>query len=447
MNKSVPNYGLYRNEKLILVGIIFTMLVMEWSYGRPEFVLPTILSYPGWLAGLVLPLLFFVRTRFILNSSARVAFNRFILLWFGFVFVLVMQMIISHDALGTYNRFILIEFVAMPLWLVVGFIYAAELDAVKRLLGRFALFAAWASLLSFCLRLTVTPDLIPLGVAGWPMRLFFLFGFCWYLSLYLTGFMSEKKLSSGVLLGFAACSLEVVFTLHKPIIWATLFSLATLFLIFSVNLKSRIFYKTFTRFLKLTVAFVLLTVVLNTIFDGVVSRNIKEFISVRVLHQSEEGDTDVTLERAAGGRFELWTNALADFGRNPWFGGGIKDSEIDLEGSVSLHNGYLDLLFIAGVFGFIIILYGIWFWLRRVVNSLKYAPLMLVQSTCLAYIVGIIMFNLGGTSRLFPGISYFIMLIFGISLRLAVDNRFKNLKILPCQTQSHVNLEKDRKLT
>jgi len=57
------------------------------------------------------------------------------------------------------------------------------------------------------------------------------------------------------------------------------------------------------------------------------------------------------------------------------------------------------------------------------------------------------MFNLGGTSRLFPGISYFIMLIFGISLRLAVDNRFKNLKILPCQTQSHVNLEKDRKLT
>jgi hypothetical protein len=45
----------------------------------------------------------------------------------------------------------------------------------------------------------------------------------------------------------------------------------------------------------------------------------------------------------------------------------------------------------------------------------------------LIFIVGILMFNMGGTSRIFPGITNFIALISGISLRLAVFSSPNNL--------------------
>jgi len=410
---------------LYLPGIIIPLLVMEWNYSRPGFTLPLILSYPGWLAGLCLPLVILMRTRIALSPAARATFNRFLFLGLGFVLVLTLQGVLHPEAATTYSQFLLIEFVALPLWGIAGFLYAAQADSTERLLGVFALCAAWGSVFSFGLRLAGVPVSIPFVIAGWPMRLFFLFGFCWYLSR----FLAAARVSHRTLAGLVACGLEVVITLQKPIIWTTLFSVATLLLIFRTHLTRRRFGKTMTTLLKSTVAVVLVLVAVNSVSQGVVTQEIKAFISNRVIHQTEEEDT-ITLRRAAGGRFELWEVVLKDFGVSPWVGSGVKEIESE-GGSVSMHNGYLDLLFIAGICGFIPVAIGGGILLRRVVRSLNGRSMLLVQSSCLAYIVGILMFNLGGTSRLFPGVSYFIALVCGISLRLAVDSRPQTIQVAP----------------
>ena len=131
------------------------------------------------------------------------------------------------------------------------------------------------------------------------------------------------------------------------------------------------------------------------------------------------GMEEITLNRLSGNRLELWTAALEDFDKSPWVGSGVK--MLDFFGfEVYMHNGYLDILFIVGICGFALFTYGLLYWFIKVLYSLKYPSTLLIQTICFAYIIGIIMFNLGGTSRLFPGVTYFIGLIFGISLQIAV---------------------------
>lgn len=419
---------------LLFFGIMIPLLVMDWNYSRPGFTLPLMLSYPGWLAGLCFPMIYFIWTRFAFSSDARAMFNRFLFLILYIVLVLTAQRLFRPEAAATYSQFIILEFVALPLWGIAGFLYASQSDAIQMLLGRFALFAAWGSFFSFTLRLAGMPASIPFGVAGGPTRLFFLFGFCWYLAR----FLADERTSRRALAGLVACSLEVVITLHKPIIWATIFSVATLVLTFRAHLPRHQFGKTMTTLLKSTIVAMLVLVTVNSIFQGVISKEINQFISVRVLHQSEE-ENAITIGRTAGGRFEIWEIALKDFNESPWVGSGVKDFETET-GSISLHNGYLDLLFIVGICGIIPVVYGIGLWLGRVMRSLNCAPLLLVQSSCLAYVVGILMFNAGGTSRLFPGASYFIALICGISLRLAVDSLPQTIN-----AESHLNTSSDNR--
>ncbi|HEY8659585.1 MAG TPA: O-antigen ligase family protein [Hanamia sp.] len=407
-------------EKILFWGIMIPMLVMDWNFSRPGFTIPLFLSYPGLIAGILLPLFFLANKHFNLSLPALKTFNRYHFIVLCLVIVFIIQGLFYPAAWATYGRDNWIEVIGLLLCFQSGYLYAVNPDVGERLFSRFALYAAYGSVFSFCLRVAGVSDSLPFGVAGWPMRLFFLFGFCWYLCWYLAGFMSGKKTSRSILVGLIACSLEVVITLQKPIIWAAFFSMATLFLIFRAFLPGRKFGKFKTKLVKLSVAVVLVLVVINNIFHEVVVDDISTFISVRILHQSDEVN-DITLDRAAGGRFEVWETALKDFKRSPWVGIGLNSVHEGGGGaSISLHNGYLDLLSILGISGLTLFLYGIWYWLWRVVKSLKFKPLLLVQTSCLIYFVGILMFNMGGTSRIFPGVSYFIAMVFGISLRLAV---------------------------
>jgi O-antigen ligase len=414
-----------RQGKIILWGIMIPILIMDWNYSRPSFTLPLILSYSGLIAGLLLPFFFLITPHITLSSYARATFKRLRLIGFGLILVLLIQGLVSPEAWATYNQFYLIDFICLLLWFLTGYFYASNPDATKKLLSRFATFAAYGSLYSFCLRLAGLSASVPFGVASWPMRLFFLFGFCWYLCLFLFCSISGEKSFRGILFGLIACSLEVLVTLHKPIIWAAFFCIATLFLIFRVYLPRRQFRKAISKGLKYSVALVLVLLVMNGIFHGVVTKEINTFITERVLHQSAE-ESAITLDRVTAGRFELWSTALKDFYKSPWFGIGINDVE-NQGGRVSLHNGYLDLLSIFGIFGFALFLYSFGFWLKRMLKSLNYITLLFVQTSCLIFIVGILMFNMGGTSRIFPGITNFIALISGISLRLAVFSSPNNL--------------------
>lgn len=416
MNLSVKQHIDLRYGMLLLLGIMIHSLALDWNAFK---VVPIIFSYPSWFAGICFPLIFLLyRGSFTFFPAAFTVFMRFIFLGFGILLFLVIQILIFPAAAATYDRYIILEFILLPVWGLCGFLYGAYPDATQKLLGKFAMCAAWGSFYSFGLRLIGVQDTFLFTEAGWPVRLIFLFGFCWYLSQCLTG----KKPSRRALIGLIACSLEVIFTLQKPFIFATFFSVATLITIFRARLKRHQYRKTITRLLKLTVAIVLVLVTLNTIFPGSVVKKINDFIYLRVLHQREY-DSDVGILRAgSGGRIDLWKAAWEDFGKSPWVGSGVKPLVLGNYAEVSMHNGYLDILFISGICGFSLFIYGLGIWLKKVVRSLKYTPLLLVQSSCFAYIIGVMMFNLGETTRLYFGPSYFIALVFGLSLRLAVDS-------------------------
>lgn len=400
-----------------MIGIMFPMLVMDWNYNRPGFTIPLFLSYPGAIAGLCFSLLFLLCSLpFAISKAAYTMLKKYIYLVFGVFLILTIQSITYPDAMKTYSRFLVLDSITMLLFALSGFVYAAKPDTACKLLNGFAKCAAWGSFITFTLRFAGLPDSVPFGIASGQVRLFFLFGFCWYLAHYVA---STKK-SGWMLLGLLACCLELIFTLHKPFIWSAAFAITALLLIFRFHLPRRQFGKIMSMLIKITIVPALMLITVNIVFDGIVTRELNDFIYNRVLHMSD-GDNAFSMEHADGLRFELWSTVLEDFGDSPWVGSGVK--MIDFFGTdVYMHNGYLDLLFISGICGFILFICGLGIWFKAVVKSLSNTTILLSQASCIAYLTGIMMYNLGGTSRLFSGISYFITLVLGISLRMAADS-------------------------
>lgn len=414
MHSSVKQHDSH-GEWLLLGGIIVTLLAREWNYSIPDFTLPKLLYYPGWFAGLFCPLAYIITQKgFSVCSATRAVLSLFFFLLLGCLLVLSIQMMLCPEALATYDLWTLIQFTAMPLWGLAGFIFAARLDISTALLDKFAACAALGSFYAFGMRLIqADPTSIPFGAASWPMRLFFMFGFCWYLSRFLL----VKPVSFRTICGLAACSLEVIFTLHKPFILGTIFSVLTLLLIIRPRLQIRKLAKKIITLL-LSVAIVLVTV--DCVYPGVIDKNLDYFYYNRIL-RIDDPDDERSFRISSSGRFDIWETAWNDFKEDPWVGTGLKNIATET-GTISLHNGYLDLLFILGICGAIPVLFGSLMWFRWVRRSLNCPLLLLAQSSCLAYVVGILMFNTCGMSRLFPGPSYFLLLVCGITLRIAVNN-------------------------
>lgn len=422
MHSSVKQQYDSHGEWLLISGIIITLLAREWNYSIPDFTLPKLLYYPGWFAGLFCPLAYIImRKRISVSSGSHNILSLFFFLLIGCLLVLSVQMALYPAALATYDLWTMLQFAALPVWGLAGFIFASRPETSFALLDKFAACAAWGSFYSFGMRLIQTdPTSIPFGAAGWPMRLFFLFGFCWYLSRFLL----VKPVSFMTIFALTTCSLEVIFTLHKPIIFGTLFSVLTLLLIIRPRLQIR---KIAINIIKLTLPAVVVLAVVNSIYDGIVVEEFNDFLYQRVLRVTDP-DEEISFKTSSSGRFDIWEAAWNDFTENPWVGTGLKNITTET-GTISLHNGYLDLLFILGVCGALPVLFGSLIWFRWVRRSLNWPPLLLAQSSCLAYIVGIMMFNTGGMSRLFPGPSYFVLLVCGITLRVAVDNWQKNATV------------------
>jgi O-antigen ligase len=428
---------IFRSEQLLFGGIIITLLAREWNYSVDGFVLPNILYYSGWGAGLFLPLAFICsQKKIVASSAARANLNCFLILALCCLTVLLVQWLLYPEAMASYDLWTLLQFTAMPIWVLAGFLFAAQSTTSTAFLGKFAACAAWASFYSFGMRLSQA-DPFPFGAAGWPMRLFFLFGFCWYLS----HFLLLNKTSFRMLCGLIACSLEVVFTLHKPIIFGTFFSVATLFLIFMPRLH---IHKLANKILKLLLPSVLVLVVVDNIYQGVIVDKLNYFYYDRIL-RIDNPDEETSFRRSSSGRFDIWETAWSDFKKEPWVGTGIKNVEYEA-GTISLHNGYLDLLFIFGICGCFFVFFGGYLWVKWVFRSLNCPSLLQAQSCCLAYVIGILAFNMGGMSRLFPGPSYFIMLVCGIALRVAVDN-WPKIAQLPVPKNSYSQSGDNRRST
>jgi hypothetical protein len=412
--------------KCVCLLLGFMLFAFEWHYakGAEIYQVGRILSYPTYLLGPML--LFWVMISGLDRGAPRIRQYKInlLLLYSGTIAATYLQYWFPTAFSMEINRYDMSELIMLPAWGIFGIILGRRVEAAYRVLTWFARGCAVGCLISVLLGLLLGNDRAGfLCRAGWPMRLVFLFGFCWYLSSWLVG----KHFWHWSLAGLLACMLEVWFTLQKPIIFAMGFAVVTILWLCQRAMPARARRDLKPKVLSLLAVVVVVYGVVDVRTGGSATEAVKTFWYVRVLHQGsgfrEIGETKEELARAAGGRFPIWTEALRRLGASPLIGSGYQSVEVEA-GEVSLHNGYLDWLLAFGMLGAIPMLVMCAVWFRRILrygSDLSHEFEIIIVTAVGGYVVGMAAYNLGGTSRVFYNVSYFLALVAGIAFRLAVD--------------------------
>lgn len=300
-----------------------------------------------------------------------------------------------------------------------GYWVAQNEHESRWLLRKIAFACALGSLLGGCLRVAGLEG-YPFLVPGWPTRLVFLFGYCWYLHQWLT---SRAKHLWG-LLGVAACSVEVWLAFHKPVVFSA--SVASVVLVcyslWATRRPAIILWRMGILSLLAITAFV----AVNTYSSGRLLSQVEEIIYEKFLHQSAEDirASGERLEKAAGGRFDLWEVGFERFKRYPLFGSGFGQSvsgtaSAEDGAAVYLHNWYLDYLVSGGIVGSLPIFAALVWWLLRVSKRRVITQAGSVVVPCLAYIAALMAYNLGGSIRMFFSVTPMAVLIMAMVTRVA----------------------------
>lgn len=256
-----------------------------------------------------------------------------------------------------------------------------------------------------------TIAIFPSQYVSFPMRLFCLFAFCWYLNKWFL----EKKIFTWRLFGVAASALPTIVLFHKPIVFATLLSFVALIFL---NIYRKMGVRTLGRVIILVLLSAIIFIIVNTASGGAALENLTQRFFWEYLHSNpnkvEHLQREELMERSAGGRFELWQNTWQNVSENPIFGSGLAQRSDVLEGvPIPIHNGYLDILASVGIFGAVAAVIAFTCFALAVMARLKTQDDTWLAPT-LAYIVGIGAYNFGGTSNLFIFQSAFLLLCMGM---------------------------------
>ena len=273
----------------------------------------------------------------------------------------------------------------------------------------------------------VTPELeanssFPAIGIGWPVQLFILFGFCWYVFCAL----KAQKLTLETILGIAACMLEVFISFHKPLVFAGLGSIFVLVFVWQFGGQER-----GRGNLRLAVGIVLLAgaaIAAVSVTQGAILDEYRDEFFIKYLHMnpSDPGSVGVdekTITKFSGGRFDLWQQGIDLFWESPWVGSGLGHTFYAESSAqeVHAHNGYIELLYSLGVVGAILHLMPAWIWFRESILLPGLQRRMVIVGPIAAYIGGILAFNMGGSTIIFFTLLSFIALLMGIALGYSVS--------------------------
>jgi len=305
------------------------------------------------------------------------------------------------------------------LFAFMGYWIGQDEREAKWLLQRFALACACASIFTTICRVAGLSG-YPFLDAAWPVMLIVLFGYCWYLYAWLT----SPWANPGSLFGVAACSLEVWVTFAKPIIFSAVVGSLFLFLYSMWTTRKRLTVVGKAGILSAMAAITLMAA--NAYTSGRMAAAVEDTIYNKFLHTDETkmyriDSFEDLLEKASGGRWKMWQEAMGRFYENPWFGSGFGQSfsGIANDESIYVHNWYLDLLLSIGIVGSLPIFAVVVWWIvlvtrKRVVVGQKHFIV-----PCLAYFVSIMAYNCGGSIRIFFTMQSLMVLIMAITAALA----------------------------
>jgi O-antigen ligase len=297
----------------------------------------------------------------------------------------------------------------------IGLRLGSDSRLAYRLLDRAALGIAWIAIPIFVLGDPPTPMPFPAPYAGFPMRLFTLFGFCWYLHAW----MNEGNLVSRRLLGLAACSFPVLVAFHKPVILAATFSILSITLL---QWRQGQGVRATIRLLLVACISVALFIGADVASDGEISSHYQEVFIRKYLHYDTEsmgkGQYSDVIESASGGRFLIWEICWQRFKSNPIFGTGlgqvIQLNEWGERWEIPVHNLYLDMLLSVGVFGCIPVCLGAVLFLKRALKRISGSDAQWVIPV-LAYVAGIAAFNMAGDTNLYWFQTAFLVFLMGMA--------------------------------
>ena len=419
------------NTRRLMLVVFLACLALgsfrfEWTYGIPEG------SFFMRVAVAVVPVAVVLISglavgAFRLRGNAR---RWWFALMGGAIFgtIVAVHALVPHEFTASLRPDFYLSLTLTIAGAMIGYWFAADLRDLQWGLKSIAFFLALLSVYAGLMRLIGARELSPLLVPGWPVRLFILFAYCWYLHEWL----NRSRWSIGPLLGLVACSPEVFMTFHKPTLFCAV--VASAFLFFYSLWATRRVTAIVARTAVLALIGVSMLLAANLFASGQLFERINREVAQRMLHEGARKRNETlgeAVERMAGNRFYLWREGLARFQTSPLIGVGFGQQIVGREShleqgagmgeryAVYVHSGYLDLLVSVGILGSLPIGIALIWWLRLTLSRdlAKYRGHLVVP--CLAFVFAIFAYNLGGGSRVFFSLNAFLVFFMAVIVRLA----------------------------
>lgn len=214
------------------------------------------------------------------------------------------------------------------------------------------------------------------------------------------------------LIGLGLVTLAYLLKFAKPVLALFLFILAATFVL-TGNLNrasvawilSRFKIKMVLITLSVLVAIVLSAIAIDIYTDGMLQAAIRFYIFKERLTAAG----DVQYGDMAGGRFAIWSAALASWTDRPWFGHGLGASVEGLATGwfvkTQFHNYPVQLLHNTGLVGASIVVGAVSIWLRRVfvrIAAIDDPDARAVPASLYIFVLGMGFFGLYGHSLTYP---------------------------------------------
>lgn len=303
----------------------------------------------------------------------------------------------------------------LPAWVLVGFWLGAFPAQIEMFSRKLAKILAIASVI-FTIAQYAEGYLGMFDWNWWPIRLTLLFAYFWFLYEIM---VREGPGWYGSLIGWICTSSQVIYPLHKPIVWAA--AIGTLALLLFAIIRKDLTFKRLIRLVALLSLIVVIFISINLYTEGsFIGEKMDSIISTWFhLNPEDFSGMEVTniqdLNRILGGRVSLWQGVSYRFYESPIIGSGFYQLTI-LSYQTHLHNYFYDLLLGVGILGTLPIGLGLLVWFFRLFGKKRStSPAWIVPLS--AFAISVMAYGFFGNFTLFHAPSFLMPLAIGMTLR------------------------------
>ncbi len=410
--------------------LLLSLLGNEWTFGYEG-------SYLFWVYGIsrVVPLLVLFPMAFLMGAlkPGRHAVRGLAIIIFllAMAALYVFHPMYAGEVSENYRLFrnaLMMNSLA-ALCCFIGYRIGSFPRAAYQMLNTWAIFLTWLAIYVFIIRFSTLDKALFYLVPMWPVGLYLIFPLCWYLHKVL----SSTRFHFWHFFAFVANALNIGVAFHKPIISSAIASCMVLILL---AIRAKGFTRPIFRFLIISIFGAFGVYYANAYSRGLIAQMAGESFESKFLHQ-DQGPAPLTIwetiDRASGGRIQMWGDSLEKFCESPLIGHGPgQEYSSDAKGNrisetIPLHNVYIQQLVAMGLVGTVPMLIGLFLWFYRVSNKRALCAMDSILTPVVSAASGILFYCCIGTGDMFNTLIPFCITLMSISLSL-VEHYAENYK-------------------